>query len=140
MPITPLMRQFIQYILVGGLAFVVDFMALFLLTEKFALHYLVSASVAFLLGLVTNYLLCVAWIFDYRALQNQAHEFAIFSLIGLVGLLLNNLLMYAFTEFLGFYYLLSKAGAAALILFFNFFFRRLLLFSERKERTRLETP
>ena len=140
MTITPLMRQFVQYILVGGLAFVVDFITLFLLTEKFALHYLVSASVAFLLGLVTNYLLCVAWIFDYRALQNQAHEFAIFSLIGLVGLLLNSLLMYGFTDFLGFYYLLSKAGAAALILFFNFFFRRLLLFSERKERTRLETP
>lgn len=133
MTITPIMRQFVRYVLVGGLAFVVDFTALLLLTEKFETHYLVSASIAFLLGLTTNYILCVAWIFDYRALQNPAHEFAIFSLVGLVGLLLNSFLMFAFTEFLGFYYLLSKAGAAALILFFNFFFRRLLLFSERKE-------
>lgn len=133
------MRQFAQYVLVGGLAFVADFTALFLFTEGLGLHYLVSASIAFLLGLATNYLLCIAWIFDYRALQNQAHEFAIFSLIGLVGLLLNNFLMFVFTEFLSFHYLLSKAGAAVLILFFNFFFKRLLLFSERK-KTRLETP
>lgn len=139
MIITPVMRQFAQYVLVGGLAFVADFTALFLFTEGLGLHYLVSASIAFLLGLATNYLLCIAWIFDYRALQNQAHEFAIFSLIGLVGLLLNNFLMFVFTEFLSFHYLLSKAGAAVLILFFNFFFKRLLLFSERK-KTRLETP
>ncbi|HRE17158.1 MAG TPA: GtrA family protein [Rhodocyclaceae bacterium] len=137
MTITPIMRQFVQYTLVGGFAFAVDFTALFLLTEKFELHYLVSASIAFLVGLVANYLVCVVWIFDYRALQNKAHEFAVFSLIGLVGLLLNNFLMSTFTELLGLHYLLSKAGAAALILFFNFFFRRLLLFSERK-RARLE--
>lgn len=136
MPIKPIMRQFAQYVLVGGLAFMVDIAALFLLTERVGLHYLTSASIAFLLGLATNYLLCIAWIFDYRALESQVKEFAIFSLIGIAGLLLNNLLIFAFTEFLGFYYLLSKAGAALLILFFNFFLRRLLLFSERKKTQR----
>ncbi len=133
------MRQFAQYVCVGGVAFVVDIAALFLLTEKVGLHYISSASVAFVLGLATNYILCVAVVFDYRALQNKAHEFAIFSLIGVAGLLLNNLLIFLFTEFLGFYYLVSKAGAAILILFFNFFLRRLLLFSERK-KAQLDSP
>ena len=133
------MRQFAQYVCVGGLAFVVDIAALFLLTEKVGLHYISSASVAFVLGLATNYILCVAVVFDYRALQNRAHEFVIFSLIGVAGLLLNNLLIFLFTEFLGFYYLVSKAGAAVFILFFNFFLRRLWLFSERK-KAQLDSP
>lgn len=139
MPITPIMRQFAQYVCVGGLAFGVDIAALFLLTEKVGFHYISSASIAFVLGLATNYILCVAVVFDYRALQNRAHEFVIFSLIGVAGLLLNNLLIFLFTEFLGFYYLVSKAGAAVFILFFNFFLRRLLLFSERK-KAQLDSP
>lgn len=133
------MRQFAQYVCVGGLAFGVDIAALFLLTEKVGFHYISSASIAFVLGLATNYILCVAVVFDYRALQNRAHEFVIFSLIGVAGLLLNNLLIFLFTEFLGFYYLVSKAGAAVFILFFNFFLRRLLLFSERK-KAQLDSP
>lgn len=128
------MRQFVRYGVVGGLAFVVDFSALFLFTESLGLHYLVSASLAFLLGMVTNYLLCIAWIFDYRALSNRAHEFALFFAIGIAGLLLNNGLMFILTEFLEYHYLLSKAGAAVLILMFNFSLRRSLLFSPREKR------
>lgn len=138
MTMSPVTRQLGQYVLAGGLAFLFDFAALFLLTEHVGLHYLVSASIAFLLGLTSNYLLCITWIFDYRALKNQAHELAVFSLIGIAGLLLNNLLMFFFTDFLGLHYLVSRAEAALLILFFNFSLKRWLLFSESK-KTVLET-
>lgn len=134
-----ILRQFARYVLVGGLAFVVDFTGLFLLTESLGLHYLISASIAFLLGLVTNYILCIAWIFDYRAVSNRAHEFTIFAVIGVAGLLLNNLLMFFLTEFLSFHYLISKVGAAALILILNFSLRRSLLFAETKA-TQARTP
>lgn len=132
MSISTVVRQFVRYGLVGGLAFVVDFAALFVLTEYLGLHYLLSASLSFLLGLVTNYLFCIAWIFDYRALANRAHEFLVFFVIGIVGLLLNNLLMFALTEYLGLHYLFSKVAAAAAILLLNFSLRRSLLFVERK--------
>jgi putative flippase GtrA len=133
------MRQFAQYVLAGGLAFAFDFTALFLLTESVGVHYLVSASLAFLIGLATNYLLCIAWIFDHRAQKNQAYEVAIFSLIGLAGLLLNNLVMFLLTEFVGLHYLISRAQAAVLILLFNFSLKRFLLFSESKKAA-LEAP
>lgn len=130
---TPLIvRQFAKYLLVGGLAFLVDFSALFVLTDYLGLHYLISASLAFLLGLITNYLLCIALVFDYRALENASHEFYIFALIGIAGLLLNNVLMFLLTELLDLHYLISKAGAAAVILLLNFSLRRSLLFVERK--------
>jgi putative flippase GtrA len=133
MPTRRLLRQFVQYVLVGAVAFVFDFVALFVLTERVGLHYIVSASIAFLLGLTTNYLLCILWIFDYRTLQNQAHEFAVFSLIGFAGLLLNGALMFILIEFLGVHYLIARAQAAVLILLFNFSLKRFLLFSESKK-------
>lgn len=127
-----LLRQFLQYALVGGLAFIVDFGVLFLLTDKIGLHYLTSATAAFLVGLLVNYVLCVAWIFDVRTIENRGHEFVIFSIIGVAGLALNNGLMYALTDFAGLHYLLSKLFAAVVILIFNFAFRRTMLFTERR--------
>lgn len=125
-------HQFVRYALVGGLAFVVDFATLYVLTDFFLVHYLISATVGFLLGLATNYALCVVWIFDYRALQNKLHEFTVFSVIGLAGLVLNNGVMYLLTDISGLHYLGSKLVAAALGLVFNFALRRQILFTERR--------
>ncbi len=124
-----LTRQFIRYLYVGGLSFLVDFACLYYLTEHIGMHYLISATLAFSLGLTTNYLLCLAWVFDFRRMPNRWHEFMVFSAIGLFGLFLNNLLLWLLTEYAGLYYLVSKIIATAAILFFNFSLRRWLLFS-----------
>lgn len=124
-----LTRQFIRYLGVGGLSFVADFACLYFLTEHVGIHYLISASLAFCIGLATSYLLCLAWVFDFRRMPNRWHEFMVFSAIGFAGLLLNNLLLWLLTEHAGLYYLASKMVATAAILFFNFSLRRWLLFS-----------
>jgi len=124
-----LTRQFIRYLYVGGLSFLVDFACLYYLTEHIGMHYLISATLAFSLGLTTNYLLCLAWVFDFRRMPNRWHEFMVFSAIGLFGLVLNNLLLWLLTQHAGLYYLVSKIIATAAILFFNFSLRRWLLFS-----------
>jgi len=124
-----LTRQFIRYLYVGGLSFLVDFACLYYLTEHIGMHYLISATLAFSLGLTTSYLLCLAWVFDFRRMPNRWHEFMVFSAIGLFGLFLNNLLLWLLTEYAGLYYLVSKIIATAAILFFNFSLRRWLLFS-----------
>lgn len=126
-----LFRQFTQYVLVGGLAFLIDFSTLYALTKHGGLHYLASATVGFTLGLVANYLLCTLWIFDHRNLQNRMHEFVVFSAIGIAGLLLNNFIIFALTDWAMIYYLHSKLVAAATILFFNFGLRRAILFSRK---------
>mgnify|MGYP001577316452 FL=1 len=91
-PITPMIprksslsAQFFRYFLVGGVAFVVDFALLYLLTEFAGLHYLFSASIAFMAGVAVNYALSVSWVFDHRSIDNRMHEFAIFAVIGIFG-------------------------------------------------------
>jgi putative flippase GtrA len=77
--------QFLRYVVVGGVAFVVDFTVLVLLTEVLGLHYLTSAAIAFCCGLVTNYILSITWVFSTRSLASKRTEFTIFSIIGVVG-------------------------------------------------------
>jgi putative flippase GtrA len=109
-------------------AFSTDFGTLALLTEAARLHYLFSAGISFLLGTSASYLLSVRWVFPVRRYASRRVEYALFVVVGTVGLGLNELLLWAFTEGLGIYYLASKMIAACLIFFWNFAARKLLLF------------
>lgn len=120
--------QFFRYIFVGGAAFIVDFVSLFIFTDVFGVYYLISAVIAFILGLIANYALSINWVFNKRTLDNKLSEFTIFAFIGVIGIFLNVLIIYIFTEYVGLFYLLSKIIAAALILFWNFFARKITLF------------
>ncbi|MGZ7208888.1 MAG: GtrA family protein [Methanobacterium sp.] len=120
--------QFFRYIFVGGAAFIVDFCSLYILTSTFSVYYLYSAAIAFTLGLIANYLLSISWVFNKRTLDNIWSEFIIFTSIGIIGLVLNELIIWFFTDYVGLFYLLSKIIAAALILFWNFFARKFTLF------------
>lgn len=120
--------QFFRYIFVGGAAFLVDFGSLFILTQFFGIYYLISAAVAFILGLIANYVLSVNWVFNRRTLNSKTFEFGIFAVIGIIGLGLNELVIWFFTSELGTYYLISKIISAILILFWNFFARKFTLF------------
>lgn len=127
-----LSTQFLRSLVVGGGAFIVDFAVLYALTEFGQLHYLASAATAFLVGVAVNYGLSITWVFAQRSIANRTHEFTIFALIGVAGLLLNLALMWFFTETLGLHYLHSKAVATILIFLFNFTARKMTLFSAKE--------
>ena len=120
--------QLIRYVFVGGLAFVVDYGLLYILTEYAGLHYLLSATCSFLAGLIVNYLISTTWVFNQSKLKNKWMEFTIFGLIGVVGLGLNNLFLYLLTDKTGVHYMISKIVVAAIVMLWNFIARRIILF------------
>jgi putative flippase GtrA len=120
--------QLFRYIFVGGVAFAVDFISLFILTNYLGIYYLISAAIAFTLGLLLNYILSVKWVFNRRTIENRTFEFGIFAFIGIVGLGLNEVFIWFFTQDLQIYYLISKILASIIILFWNFFARKFILF------------
>lgn len=132
--------QFFRYFIVGGLAFIVDFGILLFLTffPFFRKYYILSASISFLCGLITNYLISIFWVFTNRTINKFYNEFIIFSLIGIIGLGLNSLLIWIFTEFIfnSMFYIndiqiriiTSKILTAILVFLWNFFARKLILF------------
>lgn len=123
--------QLFRYIFVGGAAFAVDFSALYILTAAVGIHYLVSAAIAFLLGLTTNYILCNVWVFSSRVMANKWLEFGIFSLIGVIGLGMNEVIIWAFTEHVHFHYMASKMVSAVAVFFWNFFARKYILYNKK---------
>ena len=124
--------QLFRYTFVGGFAFLIDFATLYILTEYFNIYYLLSAGIAFIFGLIINYTLSVKWVFNSRAMENRLWEFLLFTIIGLVGLGLNELFLWILTDILLIYYLISKIITTFIVYFWNFFARKILLFSKQK--------
>jgi putative flippase GtrA len=120
--------QLLRSLCVSQLAFAADIGSLALLTEIGGLHYLLSAGISFLLGTTVSWLLSILWVFEVRRFSSTAAEYAVFVLVGAVGLGLNEALLWLFTEQFGIYYLLSKVIAASLVFFWNFSARKYLLF------------
>jgi putative flippase GtrA len=121
--------QLFRFTLVGGLASLVDFATLYVLTDFAGLHYLGSVAIAFIVGVAVNYSLSINWVFNRRTMRNPLWEFLAFSLLGIMGLGLNELIVYLLTGLLGVYYLTSKIAATGLTYFWSFFSRKYLLFS-----------
>lgn len=122
--------QIFRYLIVGGIAFIVDFLLLYLLTHFLSLPVLVSAAISFMVGLVVNYRLSMTWIFTQsltRSAAQKSKEFFIFFITGISGLGLNELCLYLFTEALEINYLISKLITVPIVILWNFFSRRHLL-------------
>lgn len=126
--------QLFRYIFVGGSAFLVDFSIFFILTKYFHIHYLLSAGIGFIFGLMVNYILSIKWIFYNRAVEKRLLEFLFFALIGIIGLGLNELFIWIFTDLLLIYFLLSKLITAFIVYFWNFFARKFLLFNKSNHK------
>lgn len=121
--------QLFRYLWVGGISFVIDYLSLYIFTEHLHINYLISAAIAFILGLTTNYLLSTIWVFNNSRLNNKFTEFTIFSIIGIIGLGLNEIIIYICSDFFSLYYMTSKLFSTAVVFFWNFLGRKYILFT-----------
>lgn len=126
-PTTDTFIQFFRYFFVGGLAFLADAGALWV-CEK-AVHYLIAAALAFLVGLAVNFILSKKLVFTENK-HNSIFEFIVYGVIGVMGLALTELLMYIFTDKIGLYFMISKIIAAVIVLVWNFAARKIILYKE----------
>jgi len=119
--------QFVRYGLVGGAAFVVDFALFWGLTSRAGLHYLAANLVGFCGGLLTSYALSVAWVFRAREGSSAPGRFLLFALVGVAGVGLNELTLWALVGGAHLHPAPSKLLAAVGVYFWNFLARRRIL-------------
>lgn len=121
------LAELLRYGIVSGVALAVDTAGMLVAANY--VHYLWAATLGFLLGAVTSYVLSVRWAFRHRRLAAfPKTEFAAFAGVGVAGLGLNNLVIYAAVEHAGLSLLAAKAVAAVITFSFNFGLRKWGLF------------
>ncbi len=122
------LHEFVRYFFASAVALLADIGALTILTEVMGVPYLAAGAIAFLIGLLIIYLLSTHWVFSARRVGNAWTEFGLFTLIGIVGLGINELVLWTLTGGVGLYILYSKVVSVIFVFTWNFFARKYLLF------------
>ncbi len=121
--------QFFRYVFVGGIATVADWGLLFALTDLGHVHYLVSAIIAFVAGLIVNFCLSKLLVFKANeAKVNTVIEFVSYAIIGVIGLGITELIMLLFTHGFEVHYMISKAIATIVVLAWNYLARKQVIY------------
>jgi len=122
-------HDFCGYLVVGGLAFVVDFCIYFGLVSA-GLEPLVAAPAGFVAGLVVNYALAARYVFREHRLKRRSLEFIAYAAIGILGLCVNEAVIWIAIDFAHAHAVVAKVLATGFVFLFNFAARRALLFSK----------
>lgn len=126
--------QFFRYLFVGGLASVVDWAVLWLLYGQLNIPQYISVALAFLCGLLVNYILSVHFVFVGIAKdQNHSTKFSVYFTTGVIGLILTELFMMLFENFLNIHYMIAKIITTALVFGWNFGSKKIILYRKRDD-------
>ncbi len=146
--------EIFRFLIVGGTATVVDyiFAAIVLLIADAAMgtgvypHWynvlfgangtvapwvsVLSTAVGFCVGLIVNYILSVAFVFEKKGDSRSVKGALIFTVLSVIGLGITALGMYIFNGLLGWNYWVVKVVFTLIVLVYNYVSKRLLLFNK----------
>lgn len=122
-----LISQIFKFGIVGGSAFVIDYGIMIALTEVVGINYLISSGISFAVSVIYNYILSVRWVFEVEKNGDKRKEFIVFIVLSLIGLALNQLLMWVTVSGIHIFYMVAKILVTGVVMIYNFITRKLFL-------------
>ena len=119
--------QLFRFGVVGGSAFLIDYGIMVFLTEFGKMNYLLSSGISFAVSVIYNYVLSINWVFEVKKDQTGKRNFIYFLLLSIIGLGINEILMWIFVEALHIYYMAAKIGVTFIVMVYNFITRKIFL-------------
>ena len=121
-------KLFAFYIVFAGIATVVDFAVLAGLVELASLNYLYASAISYLCGMITNFTLNKFLNFKNKS-KEVFTQFLLFIIVALIGLGLNQLILYVSVDLIGIHYLVAKIISVGIVMFWSFFGHKKLTFA-----------
>ncbi len=123
-----LILKLLKFCIVGATGMVIDFGTTWLLKENARINKYVASSTGFILAASSNYLLNRIWTFQNKD-PRIAYQYLSFIVISLIGLGINNLVIYILHGRLKYNFYLSKFTAIIIVTLWNFLMNLLITFS-----------
>lgn len=119
--------QFVKFGIVGVIAFFIDYGLFLLLDYVFGVNYLIASATSFIVSTIFNFVASMRYVFAGKRGQSRTQQFVIFFVLSIVGLGLNQLILWLCVAFLGWYAWVGKLVATAVVMVFNFITRKVFL-------------
>ena len=122
-----LLLQIFKFGIVGVVATIIDFIFLYLFRDIVCFSLVVANTLAFSISVIYNYFASLTFVFDVDKSKGKKRNFVIFIVCSVIGLGLNDLIVFVVTDWLGIYYMISKVIATLFVMVFNFVTRKKFL-------------
>lgn len=122
-----LLVQIFNFGIVGFTATIIDFFFLYLFKDVFNLPLIASNTLSFCISVLYNYWASMKFVFDVNENKSKKKNFILFIIFSIIGLILNDILVWFITEKIKIYYLISKVIATIFVMIFNFITRKKFL-------------
>lgn len=130
-----LVKQFIAYVFVGGVAFVVNtvimlFVRDYMQNMNYSLHVAdaVGGMAGFVVALFVNYFLSLIFVFKAKS---SMKDFIVVLVIGIIGLFMTTGGLVLFNAYLGMPIILAQCIITAIVFFWNFAARKFLVYKDK---------
>ncbi|MCR4281293.1 MAG: GtrA family protein [Candidatus Kaiserbacteria bacterium] len=129
-------QQIFRYLIAGGLAFAVNIIVLYVLTDVLHVYYLFSTVAAFLVSFLVSFTLQKFWTFQDNS-RDQLHlQLPLYLTMQVVNLGLNTALMYALVEYLHIWYILSQTIITTILAVIVYIINKKYIFKQTSEQGR----
>ena len=124
-----LINQLFKFGIVGFIAFLIDYSILYILTDIVGINYLISSTISFVVSLIFNYIASIKFVFEVGHDQTT-NDVILFVGLSVIGLGINEAIMYIGVDKLHINHMIVKIGATAIVMVYNFITRK--IFIEKK--------
>lgn len=121
----------VRFFLCGITSAGINIFALYIFTDVVGIWYLYSSILAFLISLITSFLLQKFIVFKDRKTHDLPQQFSKFSLALILGTITNTILIYIFVEWFNIWYILSQIMAGIFVMVQNFLLYKIYIFKKR---------
>lgn len=122
-----LITQFIKFGMVGGIAFAIDYGLFGILGQGMGVPLLIANTLSFTVSVIFNYVASMKFVFDGREDLSKAREFIIFLILSVIGLVINNGILFLTVKKFGIHAMVAKIFATVVVMIWNFCSRKILL-------------
>ena len=122
-----LLIQIFNFGIVGVIATIIDFVFLYFFKDLCHFPLVLSNTLSFCISVMYNYWASMTFVFDVNKNKSKKRNFILFIIFSVIGLILNDIIVWFASEKLSIYYLISKVIATAIVMIFNFITRKKFL-------------
>ena len=119
--------DFFLYLIVGGIATIVEWIIFYILNSLFYLHYIPSTIIAYIISTFSNWAAGRLLVFKRSEKGFVAEIFSIYA-ASIIGLLLNLAIMWVIIDFVNANSMIAKIVATILVFLWNYIVRKTIMY------------
>ena len=112
-------NEIIRFLIAGTATLIIDYGVLVALTEYCHVHYILSATISFILAVIANYYICLTWVFQNSRKQSE-RQFFFFVVTSIIALILNLCIIKVAADYLKMHYIIAKVAATVIVTLWNY--------------------